>query len=276
MPDVRGKPLSEAQALLTAAGFPVLLQGDTSSRGGREAVVVAQAPAPRAKVSRGEKVTLTSEGADSPRAKHRVVVLDPGHQVRADLTPEPIGPGARESKERVTAGSVGVSTGRSECEVSLELALRVRARLQEAGVEVVLTRTTNSAALSNAQRAEIANRAGADLFVRLHADAVEEAAVRGVSVLYPAGNRWVTGIAADSRRAADTVRTSAVRTSGAPDRGSAARADLAGFNYCRVPAILVEAGCLSNVEDDRLLGTAAYQDKLADGIVAGVLAYFGR
>jgi len=51
------------------------------------------------------------------------------------------------------------------------------------------------------------------------------------------------------------------------------RADLSGFNYCRVPAILVETGFLSNPVDDRQLADPAYQDTLADGIARGVLEY---
>ena len=49
------------------------------------------------------------------------------------------------------------------------------------------------------------------------------------------------------------------------------RADLAGFNYSKVPAVLVECGFLSNAAEDHLIETPAYQDKLAAGLAAGVL-----
>ena len=77
-----------------------------------------------------------------------------------------------------------------------------------------MTRTSNDVDLSNVQRAEMANKAGADLFVRLHADAGANPAMRGVSVLYPGGNAWVAKIEAPSKRAATAVSSALVRRDG--------------------------------------------------------------
>ncbi|MDZ4180965.1 MAG: N-acetylmuramoyl-L-alanine amidase, partial [Coriobacteriia bacterium] len=99
--------------------------------------------------------------------------------------------------------------------------------------------------------------------------------VRGISTLAPAGNDWVAPIEVESARAAGIVHREMLASTGAADRGVVKRADLSGFNYAVVPSILVETGFLSNPVDDRQLADPAYQDKLADGIARGVLAYLG-
>ena len=49
--------------------------------------------------------------------------------------------------------------------------------------------------------------------------------------------------------------------------------NMSGFNWSKVPAIIVEMGMMSNAAEDRLLSNPAYQDKLATGIANGVVAY---
>jgi N-acetylmuramoyl-L-alanine amidase len=276
VPNVVGRTLTEAVLVLQTAGFVVVSKGETSTADGQPAKVVGQSPPQGTRIEQGEQVSITLAPADAPRARPLVVVLDPGHQAKADPAPEPIGPGSAESKEKATVGACGVATKRQECQVALEVALRVKARLEAAGIQVQMTRTTNTADSSNIQRAQLANRAGANLFVRIHADAGANPNIRGVSVLYPADNAWTTAIMAPSRRAALAVDASMARATNAPDGGVASRGDLAGFNWSKVPAILVETGYLSNADDDRLLANPGYQDKLAAGIANGVLSYLGR
>ncbi len=276
VPNVTGRTLTEAELVLQTAGFVVVLKGDTMTADGRPAKVTAQSPPPGTRLAQGQQVSITLAPADKAPAKRLLVVVDPGHQAKADTSPEPVGPGAAEMQQRATAGACGVATKRQECEVALEVALLLKARLEGSGIQVLMTRTTSAVNLSNVQRAEIANKAGADLFVRIHADAAASAGVRGVSVMYPDGNAWVAPIAGASKRAAGAVGAATARATGAPDGGIAARSDLAGFNWSKVPAILVETGYLSNADDDKLLGNPGYQDKLAAGIVNGILTYFGR
>ena len=138
-----------------------------------------------------------------------------------------------------------------------------------------MTRTTAAVDISNAQRAQVANDSGADLFLRVHADSNTNADVSGISTLYPAGNDWVAPIREESLRAAGIVHGQMIASTGANDRGINARADLSGFNWATVPSVLVETGFLSNPAEDKLLASEAYQDKLADGITRGVLEYLG-
>lgn len=211
---------------------------------------------------------------DEPTASTEFVVcIDPGHQAKANLSGEPIGPGASETKPKVTGGATGTVTGQPEHELVLAVSLLLKERLEAAGVKVVMTRTEANVDIANSQRAAVANEAKADLFVRVHADGSTDANVRGISTLYPAGNEWVKPIASESKEAAATIHRALLEVTKASDRGVIERSDLSGFNWCTVPTVLLECGFLSNAEEDRLLATSAYRAKLADGIAQGVLTY---
>jgi len=207
-----------------------------------------------------------------------VVVLDPGHDLHANLATEAIGPGSRTRKIKDGGGARGVVTRTPEAVVNLAISLRTAALLRRAGVRVVLTRTrTAGVSMGNIARAGIANRAHAALFLRVHADGSPNHATRGTSALYPAFRRgWTDDIARPSRRAAGLVLAELVRALGSRDRGLQRRSDLTGFNWADVPAILVEVAYLSNPAEDRLLASPAHQQRAALGICRGTLRFLGR
>jgi N-acetylmuramoyl-L-alanine amidase len=204
-----------------------------------------------------------------------VVVIDPGHDERANLDTEPIGPGSSVRKIKDGGGATGVVTGLREPVFNLRVALRLRALLERAGVEVVMTRTrTAGVSMGNVARARIANRAGADLFLRIHADGSTDSSVSGTHTLVPALREgWTDDIYGRSGRAGRIVQRALVARLGSRDRGIQERSDITGFNWADVPAILVEVGFLSNPEEDRLLATAAYQRRAARGLCEGTLRY---
>jgi N-acetylmuramoyl-L-alanine amidase len=206
-----------------------------------------------------------------------VVVIDPGHDLRANLQTEPIGPGSSTRKIKDGGGTHGVVTGLREAELNLRVALRLRPLLERAGVRVVLTRTrTAGTSIGNVARAHIANRAHAALFLRIHADGSLDPGSRGTHTLYPAFHRgWTDDVYARSRRAARIVQAELVRTLGFPDRGLQERSDYTGFNWADVPAILVELGFMTNPTEDRLLATAAYEQRAAVGLCRGTLRFLG-
>lgn len=207
-----------------------------------------------------------------------VVVIDPGHDLRANTQTEPIGPGSSTRKIKDGGGTRGVVSGLREAELNLRVGLRLRVLLQRAGVKVVMTRTTTTrTSMGNIARARIANRAGAALFLRIHADGSEDPSARGTHTLYPALRRgWTDDVYAESRRAARVVQADLQQALGFPDRGLRERSDFTGFNWADVPAILVEMGFMSNPTEDRLLATAAYQRRAALGLCRGTLRYLGR
>jgi N-acetylmuramoyl-L-alanine amidase len=141
-----------------------------------------------------------------------------------------------------------------------------------------MTRTKNAgASMGNIARARIANRAGAGLFLRLHADGSTDRSVRGTHTLHPALRAgWTDDVYASSRRAARTVQSELVRALGFPDRGLQERSDFTGFNWADVPVILVEMGFMTNPTEDRLLATPAFERRAASGLCKGALRFLGR
>ena len=207
-----------------------------------------------------------------------VVVIDPGHDLRANGETEPIGPGSSTRKIKDGGGTSGVVSGLREAELNLRVGLRLRALLERAGVTVVMTRTRTAAtSMGNIARARIANRADAALFLRIHADGSTDATARGTHTLYPALRRgWTDDVYAESKRAARVVQGSLQGALGFPDRGLQERSDFTGFNWADVPVILVEMGFMTNPTEDRLLATSAYQRRAALGLCRGTLRFIGR
>lgn len=207
-----------------------------------------------------------------------VVVIDPGHDLRANLETEPIGPGAGTRKIKDGGGTTGVATGLREAELNLRVGLRLRELLERAGARVVMTRTTTRGiSMGNIARARIGNRAGAALVLRIHADGSTDRSVRGTHTLYPALRRgWTDDVYVKSRRAARVVQRELRSALGFPDRGLQERSDFTGFNWADVPVMLVELGFMSNPTDDRLLATSVYQRRAAVGLCRGTLRYLGR
>jgi len=203
-----------------------------------------------------------------------LVCLDPGHGTPPAIgrQVEPIGPGSHVMKIKDGGGA------RGEAAVALAIARRARKLLLARGYRVAMTRTGPTIRLGNGNgniaRARFCNRRHAALMVRIHADGSTDRSLHGVSTLVPAWHRgWTDDIYARSLRAGRALQKAVVRSTGAADRGIVQRSDLTGFNWANVPVVLVETGFLSNPTEARRLHTAAYQQRVARGLTAGVAAF---
>lgn len=78
----------------------------------------------------------------------RVIVIDAGHQRRGDSNKEPIGPGASQTKAKVTTGATGISTGNLESAINLEVALKLQKKLEDSGYQVIMVRTSQDVNIS--------------------------------------------------------------------------------------------------------------------------------
>jgi N-acetylmuramoyl-L-alanine amidase len=223
-------------------------------------------------------LALAVSAGISDASSKPVVVVDAGHDRYGNPATEPIGPGSSTRKIKDGGGTSGVVSGLREADLNLRVANRVKALLERAGVRVVMTRTaTAGVSMGNIARARIANRAGAGLFLRIHADGSTDPSARGTHVLYPALRRgWTDDVYASSKRAATVVQSETRRALGFPDRGLQERTDFTGFNWADVPVILVEMGFMTNPTEDRLLATPAYQRRAAVGMCRGTLRFLGR
>ncbi len=285
VPSVAGLGLTEAKLVLEAAGLIVISrEAGAPVAKGQTATVTSQEPSAGQLAAPGDSVRLVLPPASVAAAKKPaaakkssgdgyVVCIDPGHQAHSNPTPEPIGPGSKQTKPSVSGGATGVSTGIPEYEIALQIAMNLKKRLEAQGVKVVMTRTVNDVDIVNSKRAAIANKAKADLFIRIHADGSPDSSVVGISTLYPASNKWTRSFAGQSKSAAVSVQRAMILSTGAVDRGAVKRSDLTGFNWATVPSVLVEAGFMSNRVEDKLLASPHYQDKLAEGIAAGAMKY---
>src|SRR3954452_15608495 len=135
------------------------------------------------------------------------IAIDPGHDARANLASEPIGPGSSRRKIKDGGGTSGVVTHTPESVVNLQIAKRLRRMLMADGYCVTMTRSRQTGvSMGNVERARIANRAHAALFIRIHADGNTSHARHGTSVLYPAEHTgWTDDVLPESRVAAANI-----------------------------------------------------------------------
>lgn len=225
-------------------------------------------------VAENSEVTSKVVTPPTTNTESFVVVIDPGHQAKANLEQEPIGPDARETKYKVTGGTTGVVTGKPEYVLTLEASNLLKAHLEKKGFQVILTRTSHDVDISNRERAEIANRHGADLFVRLHADGSESSETSGFSVLVPAkDNPYTAAIYEDSYRAAQTVLTYISKEIPIHQNGLFFRNDMSGFNWSKIPVILPEIGFMTNPEEDKKLSDEVYLTHVMELLASGIEEY---
>lgn len=189
-------------------------------------------------------VVVDDVPSQPPRGGH-VVAIDPGH-------------GGKDP------GAIG-ATGLVEKDVVLDVGLRLRDALRRQGVRAVMTRESD-VFVDLADRVPIALRAGATVFVSVHANATTRGVIRGVETYY---------LKPDSVLLATLIQEELGRSVGIPDRGIRT----ANFKVLRdspIPAVLVEVGYLTNLEDEALLRTPAFRQRVAEAIGRGVVRFISQ
>ncbi len=206
----------------------------------------------------------------------KTVCIDAGHQGKANNDKEPLGPGSSEMKTKVASGTQGRTTGVPEYVVTLQVALKLQKILEERGYTVIMTRTSHEVNISNVERAQMANEAGVDAFVRLHCNGVDNPEVNGLlAVLQTPNNPWIGDRHDEYARLCRFIVNEACAVTGAKNMGLQETDTMSGINWCQVPTALVEMGFMTNPEEDRKLVDDSYQDLLALGIANGIDAFFG-
>jgi N-acetylmuramoyl-L-alanine amidase len=232
----------------------------------------------------------TSKSLTLQKVRDVIVVIDPGHGGQD--------PGA--SGQR----------GTHEKNVTLAIALNVRQDFQKIpGVKVYMTRERDIYP-SLGQRLALARKVKADLFVSIHADAYRNRAARGASVFAlsqgratSVGARWIAesenrsellgGVNLNDKSymlrsvLVDLSQTATINESlklgtnvknnlgkiGKLHANRVEQASLYVLTSPDIPSILVETGFISNLQEELLLNSPAYQEKLADSITQGIVKY---
>ncbi len=209
--------------------------------------------------------------------KDMTVCVDPGHGklTKKLKKTEPIAPGATIMKAATAGGTTGVATKITEESLNLEVALKLRDALIEKGAKVIMVRETHVCNMTNVERTEFWNKSGADLTVRIHANGSTNKKVSGVLMMVP-GNKYIKDkkLLEKSAKAGEFIMEAVLKNTKAKSMGTVKSNDLTGFNWSKIPVMLLEMGFMTNPEEDKLLNTASYQEKIVNGIVEGVEKYY--
>ena len=156
-----------------------------------------------------------------------------------------------------------VNGKRYEKTAALAIAKKVAARLIADGYKVVFTRGLDKN-LSLAERCRISNDREADAFISIHLNAATNKKASGIET-------WrYEKVGSTTKKLANEVQAELIGATGAVDRGVKTTTAFYVLKHTKAPAILVEAGFISNSADCQKLFNASYQTKVAKAIAKGV------
>lgn len=185
-------------------------------------------------------------------SSENIIVIDPGH---GGMDP----------------GTVGINQS-LEKDINLDISKKLYKKLRLKGYKVVLTRN-NDEYIENIERANLANKKRARVFVSIHCNSIEsDNHTNGVQVLYHP-NRNDKGNNLHNSVLAQEVLDSILLNTGAVNKSIVERTDLIVLNQTKMPAVIVECGFLSNKQEADLLLTKEYQNKIVNGIIGGLERY---
>lgn len=209
--------------------------------------------------------------------KDFLISIDPGHQSpEVDMSEkEPNAPGSEVLKRKATGGTTGKYSGIPEYQLNLDISIMLRDSLEAQGYDVILTRENNETAISNAERAIMANEAGADIALRIHANGSENVNVNGALVLIGSQeNAYVGSLYEDSYRLGELVLNAYCTSTGMKNLGVQVNDTMTGINWSEIPVIILEMGFMTNKQDDLNMENTEYREKMIEGIVQGINDYY--
>lgn len=178
---------------------------------------------------------------------------------------------------------IGASSdeGITEASINLKIALKVQNLLEEAGSTVILTRSDEngiykeeSQTIKNMKvsdiknRVKIGNESSADIFVSIHLNKIPEKQYWGWQTFFKKGNE-------ESKKLAESLQNGLNETIQKENKRESLKIEnIYIIDHVEIPTAIVECGFLSNEQEEKLLQTEEYQNKLAWGIYVGIMNYF--
>ncbi|NLY43456.1 MAG: AMIN domain-containing protein [Clostridiaceae bacterium] len=186
-----------------------------------------------------------------PRAKDKIVVIDPGH-------------GGTESGATYKDEVV-------EKDLNLDISLKLYKLLKDAGVKVYMTRDTDKT-VGLYERADFANNLNATLLISVHNNSmgVDNPSVNGTTTLYHP-NCTGDGYGISGKRLAEIAQEEMVKRLGTKNLALQARKDLAVLNRAKMPAIIAEVAFITNPSDREKLKTDEFRQKAAEALCAAAI-----
>ena len=173
-------------------------------------------------------------------------------------------------------GKIGVA-GTKEKEVNLTIALKLKKHLERQNIRVIMTRTddrnladanaTNEKISDMKQRVAKMNSEQPDAVISIHQNSYTDSSVKGAQVFYYEGSK-------EGKMLAELLQKSLIDNVD-PQNHRVAKAN-SGYYILKntsAPTVIVECGFLSNPEEESLLISAAYQEKLVEALQKGICAY---
>lgn len=172
-------------------------------------------------------------------------------------------------------GCSGLS-GTKESEINLTITKKLKEYLETLGIRVVLTRSDgNGLYKSNVsnykqsdmeERVKIINNASPDMVISIHCNSYADREVKGAQVYYQEGD----DIGKDFAHSVQGQLISQLDYA----RDDIGKGDYYLLKEINIPAVIVETGYLTNVEDEINLKDEGYQNRVAYAIMCGVVKYF--
>jgi len=174
-----------------------------------------------------------------------------------------------------------VANGTTEAESNLKIALKLQNLLEQSGATVILTRSDDNSIydidsktlrqkkISDIHnRVKIGNESSADIFVSIHLNKIPQNQYWGWQTFYKKES-------AEGQKLASAIQNSLNESIQKENTRTPMKLDnVYIIKHVEIPTTIVECGFLSNLEEEQLLLTDEYQNKLAWGIYTGIMDYF--
>lgn len=194
---------------------------------------------------------------------NRVIGIDPGHG-------------------GVDPGAVSKS-GIKEDDINLKIALKLKRFIEHSGGVAIMTRDTDKGLYTEKsktlkqmktedlkKRKEIIEESNCELFLTIHLNSFTRARYYGAQTFYNEESE-------ESRKLAYIIQDELKNILDKENnRQPTHRDDVYLLKDMQIPAVLIEAGFLSNPEEEKILNTTEYQEKIAWSIYAGIMKYFSQ